>query len=116
MTAVPSLVAGATNDLTGEPDDVFAARVAVFDNAPTPPEILREQVIDALYGVCYPDGEPKLHMARKHVGDLADAAVAVFAAQPHPAVHNCPMCESTTGHWHGCGYGLRAAAAGDSDA
>lgn len=81
-----------------------AARVAAFDAAPVPPEVLREQVATAIMLADIDDLEVDSRVqlnrveglwlkADKHFPEdtanyrlLADAALAVVAGQPHPAV------------------------------
>ena len=58
-----------------------AARVAAIEAAPAAEEALIERIVDALYGVRWPDGDPLLHMSRVHARKLAAAALAVVRGE-----------------------------------
>ena len=70
-----------TVDMSTAPDAVFAARIAPFEAAPVPEEVLREKVAAAISCQYTCDGEPHVtDVARRY----ADAALAVFRDQPDP--------------------------------
>lgn len=68
----------------------------------------REQLAIALQGQ-YGTAKPWRTLSEQaRDGWRADAAniMASLPDAPLAPVARCPLCHSSTGHWHGCGYGL----------